>query len=81
MTARPDLDRRIDAFLLDGPLELPDPSFDAVRDRMETARQQAYIGPWRVPDMSKLVPMGLGVAALVAAVVVGAWLLEQWLVH
>jgi hypothetical protein len=75
MTARHDLDRQLDAFLLDGPLELPDPSFDAVRDRMETTRQRAVIGPWRVPDMNKLIPIGAGVAALVLAVVVGARLL------
>ena len=75
MTARHDLDRQLDAFLLDGPLELPDPSFDSVRDRMETTRQRAVIGPWRVPDMNKLIPIGAGVAALVLAVVVGARLL------
>jgi hypothetical protein len=75
MTARHDLDRMLDAFLMDGPLELPDPSFDTVRDRMETTRQRVVMGPWRVPDMSKLVPIGLGVAALVVAVVVGARLL------
>ena len=75
MTARHDLDRQLDAFLLDGPLELPDPSFDTVRDRMETTRQRAVIGPWRVPDMNKLIPIGAGVAALVLAVVVGARLL------
>jgi hypothetical protein len=75
MTARHDLDRMLDAFLMDGPVELPDPSFDTVRDRMETTRQRVVIGPWRVPDMSKLVPIGLGVAALVVAIVVGARLL------
>ena len=32
MTAPHDLDRLLDAFLADGPTELPDRSFDAVRD-------------------------------------------------
>ena len=75
MTARHDLDRMLDAFLTDGPTELPDPSFDTVRDRMETTRQRVVIGPWRLPDMNKLVPIGLGAAAVAVALGVGARLL------
>ena len=71
MTAPHDLDRQLAAFLTDGPTELPDPSFDAVRDRMETTRQRVVLGPWRVPDMSKFVPYALGAAAVVVALVVG----------
>jgi len=71
MTAPHDLDRQIDAFLTDGPTELPDPSFDAVRDRMETTRQRVVLGPWRVPDMSKFVPYAMGTAAVVVALVAG----------
>ena len=71
MTAPHDLDRQLAAFLRDGPTELPDPSFDAVRDRMETTRQRVVLGPWRVPDMSKFVPYALGAAAVVVALVVG----------
>ena len=36
MTAPHDLDRQLNAFLADGPTALPDPSFDAVRDRNGT---------------------------------------------
>ena len=75
MTAPHDLDRQLQAFLTDGPTELPEQSFDAVRDRMETTRQRVFIGPWRFPDMNKLVPIGLGAAALVVALVVGIRLL------
>ena len=71
MTAPHDLDRQLRAFLADGPTELPDPSFDAVRDRMETTRQRVVLGPWRVPDMSKFVPYALGAAAVVVALAVG----------
>ena len=71
MTAPHDLDRQLAAFLRDGPTELPDPSFDAVRDRMESTRQRVVLGPWRVPDMSKFVPYGLGAAAVVVAAGVG----------
>ena len=75
MTTQRDLDRMVETFLRDGPTELPDPSFDAVRDRTEGTRQRAYLGPWRVPDMNKLVPIGLTAAAAVIALVVGSRLL------
>ena len=76
MTAPHDLDRELTAFLREGPTELPDPSFDAVRDHMETTRQRVVLGPWRVPDMSKFVPYALGAAAVVVALVVGIQLLR-----
>ena len=73
MTARDDLDRQLDAYLVDGPVELPEPSFYAVRDRTESARQRVVIGPWRTPDiMNKLIPIGLGAAAVVVVLVIGA---------
>ena len=76
MTAPHDLDRQLAAFLSDGPTELPDPSFDAVRDRMETTRQRVVLGPWRVPDMSKFFPYVIGTAAVVVAVVFGIQILR-----
>jgi hypothetical protein len=75
MTAPHDLDRQLQAFLTDGPTELPDPSFDAVRDRIEITRQRVVIGPWRMPTMNKFVPAALGAAAVVAALVIAAQLL------
>ena len=77
MTAPHDLDRQLSAFLTDGPTELPDPSFDAVRDHIESTRQRVVIGPWRVPDMNKLVPLGVGIAAVAVAVFVGGRLLPS----
>jgi hypothetical protein len=77
MTAPHDLDRQLQAFLTDGPTELPDPSFDAVRDRMEATRQRVVIGPWRFPDMNKFVPIGLGAAAVVVALVLGTQFLGR----
>ncbi len=76
MNAPHDLDRQVAAFLTDGPTELPDASFDAVRDRMETTRQRVVLGPWRVPDMSKFVPYALGAAAVVVALVAGLQFLQ-----
>ena len=72
MTEHHDLDRQLNAFLLDGPTSLPDSSFDAVRDRTEQTRQRVVLGPWRVPTLNKLIPIGLGAAALIAAVFLGS---------
>ena len=72
MTAHHDLDRQLNAFLLDGPTSLPDPSFDAVRDRTEQTRQRVVLGPWRVPTLNKLIPIGLGAAALIVALLLGS---------
>jgi hypothetical protein len=72
MTEHHDLDRQLNAFLLDGPTSLPDSSFDAVRDRTEQTRQRVVLGPWRVPTLNKLVPIGLGTAALVVALLLGS---------
>jgi hypothetical protein len=75
MNARRDPDRLIHAFLMEGRTELPDQVYDAVRARIEQTKQRVVIGPWRFPNMSKFVPIGLGAAAVVAALVIGAQLL------
>lgn len=72
MSAQHDLDRQLNAFLVDGPTSLPDASFDAVRDRTEQTRQRVVFGPWRVPTVSKLVPIGLGAAAVIAVLFLGS---------
>lgn len=77
MTAPDDLDEQLTAFLGEGPTDLPDPSFDAVRDRTESTRQRVVLGPWRVPDMNKFLAVGLGGAAVVAVLLIGANLLGQ----
>ena len=77
MTARDDLDRRLDAFLLDGPAELPTESYEAARDRIDQTRQRVVLGPWRFPDMNRIVPIGLGAAAVVVILVAGTQFLGQ----
>jgi hypothetical protein len=72
MSAQHDLDRQLNAFLVDGPTSLPDASFDAVRDRTEQTRQRVVLGPWRVPTVSKFVPIGLGAAAVIAVLFLGS---------
>jgi hypothetical protein len=74
MTAHNDLDRLLNDFLRDGPEELPYQSFDAVRDRTEQTGQRVFIGPWRLPEMNKIVTIGLGAAAVVVLVFIGAQL-------
>jgi hypothetical protein len=75
MNARRDPDRLIHAFLMDGQTELADQVYDAVRANIEQQRQRVVIGPWRMPTMNKLVPIGLVAAAAVVALVVGTRLL------
>jgi len=76
MTARRDPDRLIDAFIKEGAEQLHDQVYDAVRSSIEHRRQRVVIGPWRLPDMNKLVPIGLGAAAVVVVLVVGAQLVR-----
>lgn len=71
MTASRDPDRLIHAFLDEGLDELPYPVYDAVRDRIEQTRQRAVIGPWRTPDVNRLLKIGLAAAAVVVIAVVG----------
>ena len=75
MNARRDPDRLIQAFLMEGQTELADPVYDAVRATIEQQRQRVVIGPWRMPTMNKFVSLGLGAAAVVVALVIGAQLL------
>jgi hypothetical protein len=75
MTASRDPDRLIHAFLFEGEEQLHDQIYDAVRAEIEQKRQRAVIGPWRLPTMNKLVPIGLGGAAVVVALVIGIQLL------
>lgn len=71
MSAHRDLDRQIQSFLAEGPMELPDPSYDEVRDRMEHKRQRAFIGSWRTPDVNRYLKIGLAAAAVLVVAVVG----------
>lgn len=49
-----DLDRRIRAFLDEGPTRLSDRVYDAVAVTTHRTRQRATLGPWRFPRMSAL---------------------------
>ena len=75
MNAQPDPDRLIRSFLMEGAEQLDDQIYDAVRAEIDQRRQRVVIGPWRMPDMNKFVFLGLGAAAVVVALVIGAQLL------
>jgi hypothetical protein len=72
MTASRDPDRLIHAFVLEGEEELHDQVYDAVRAAIDQQPQRAGIGPWRTPIMNRFVTIGLGAAAVILALVVGA---------
>jgi hypothetical protein len=75
MTASRDPDRLIHAFLREGLDELPDPVYDAVRDRIEQTRQRAVFGPWRTSEVNNFLKIGLAAAAVVVIAVVAINLL------
>jgi len=75
MTASRDPDRLIHDFLLEGEERLQDQVYDAVRAEIEQKRQRAVVGPWRFAPMNKFLAIGLGAAAVVIALLVGAQLL------
>jgi hypothetical protein len=77
MTQHHDPDRLITTFLMEGQTELADQVYDAVRASIEHRRQRVVIGPWRLPTMNKLVPIGIGVAAVAVVAVVGIQLLPS----
>jgi hypothetical protein len=64
-------DDRIRMFLAEGPEELPNRAFDAVRGEIHRTRQRVVIGPWRAPRMSNIARIAL-VAAAVIVVAIGA---------
>ena len=75
MTTSRDPERLIHAFVREGAEQLDDQVYDAVRAEIEQKRQRVVIGPWRVPTMSKLMPIGLAAAAVIAVLVIGTQLL------
>ena len=74
MTASRDPDRLIHEFLLEGEEQLQDRVYDAVRVEIEEKRQRAGFGLWRTPTMNKFLAIGLGTAAVIVALLVGAQL-------
>ena len=72
MTTQRDPDRLIHAFLLDGAEQLQDQVYDVVRAEIDQKRQRVVIGPWRVPEVNKLLTIGVGAAAVIAVLFLGS---------
>jgi hypothetical protein len=64
MTSPREPDRLIQAFLDDGPTELPMRTYDNVRDHIDRTRQRVVIGPWREPSMNTIVRAAAAIAAV-----------------
>jgi hypothetical protein len=75
MTPPRDPDRLISAFLAEGPAELPDRAYDAVRAHIDRTRQRVVIGPWREPRMPILARVAIAAAAVLIVGVIGVNLL------
>jgi hypothetical protein len=75
MTPERDPDRLIHHFLLEGTERLNDQVYDEVRAVIEQRRQRVVIGPWRMPNMNRFVPIGVAAAAIIVVLVVGSQLL------
>jgi hypothetical protein len=77
MTASRDPDRLIHDFLFEGEEQLNDQVYDAVRAEIEQTRQRAGFGLWRTPTMNKFLAFGLGTAAVVVALLIGAQVIRS----
>ena len=75
MTTPRDPDRLIRAFLAEGPTDLPDRTYDAIRSDIERTRQRVVFGPWRLTPMNTYVKLAIAAAAVVVVAVVGINLL------
>jgi hypothetical protein len=77
MTQAHDTDRLINAFLAEGPVELADRSYEAVRDTIERTHQRQVIGGWSVSDVSSSARLALVAAAVVIAFVAGVGIVSR----
>jgi hypothetical protein len=81
MNAPRNLDRLIRTYLVEdqatGHSEVPDRVYSAMRLQIEQTHQRAVIGSRGVPDMNKFVAIGLGAAAVIVILLVGAQLVGQ----
>jgi hypothetical protein len=66
MTASRDPDRLIGAFLAEGITELPDRTFDVVRQRIHGKRQRAVLGRLTEPSTSMIARLAVAAAVVVA---------------
>lgn len=68
MTAPHDADRLIRAYLEDGPIQLANRSFDAVREGIERTHQRGGFVPWRTHPVNTYAKLATAAAVLLVAV-------------
>lgn len=71
MTAQRDPERLIRAVLDEGPTELPDRAYEALRAQIDQTRQRVVIGPWRESQLLNFTRTALVATAVVVVAVVG----------
>lgn len=76
MTADRDIERLLDAWLADGPMQVSDHAFDDAVGRVYRQRQRpAWRIPWREPHVTTYVRFAAGMAAIALVAIVGINLL------
>ncbi len=75
MTTPRDPDRLIREYLTEGPSELPDRTYEALRGDIDRTRQRVVIGPWRESHMNNIAKVAIALAAVVVVAVAGLNLL------
>lgn len=78
MTAPRDPDRLIRAFLAEGQTELPDRTYDAVRDHIDRIRQGSVVGRSKAPRMNGIARLAIAAAAVVVVAVLGISLVPSF---
>lgn len=75
MTTPRDPDRLIREYLTEGPTELPDRTYDALRGDIDRTRQRVVFGPWRESHMNNIAKVALALTAVTVLAVTGLNLL------
>jgi len=77
MTVRRDLDALIRTYLEDGPTELADRSYEAIRAEVAQTQQRLSIGRWMLPNMLSYARYVIAGVVVLALIVGGAGLLSN----
>jgi hypothetical protein len=78
MTGQLDLDRVLDAFLADGPRQIPDRVVNAALTEIEHTHQRPGLpAPWRFFEMPNSLKLTIAAAAVLAVALGGAFLLGR----
>jgi hypothetical protein len=77
MTTKDEFDRIAGAWLVDGPVELPDRVLDASFEEIHRIPRRRRLVPWRPSDMTFPLKLAAAVAVVVVAIAAGSLVLER----